>query len=108
MSKNKRNLVMNNPHNKTGVQVFFKVEEMKKLQSDDNFQTLMNWVEKSLRVSNLIISDKFFHPSFSKKQRDMIISIIYTCYDVVEDIQPFGKDGLVIKSKDILTMTELP
>jgi hypothetical protein len=104
MSKN-RKTVVNNPHNKIGVPVFFVKKELQDLYKNEHFQSLMNWVEGTLRVSKMIISDQFFHPSFTKQQRDLIVSIIFSCYDVVEDIEPLGKNGLVIRSKGVLTQT---
>lgn len=97
-----------NPHNKQGTPVPVTGEQMKKLYKNENFHTLMNWVEKSLRMTKKIYSFEFFHPSFSEKERDIIVSIIYSCYDVVENIEPLGKNGVIISSSDFLTMTELP
>ena len=99
---------MMNPHNKQGTPVFFTKQDLENLYTNENFQTLMTWVEKSLRMTKCIMSPEFFHPSFTKKQKDLIISMIYSCYDVVEDIQPLGKNGVVITSSNFLTMTELP
>ena len=97
--------MINNPHNKTGIKVSIQKKELEKLYNSEHFQSLMTWVENTLRISKMIISDQFFHPSFSKRDKELIISIIYTCYDVVEEIEPLGNNGLIIRSKDVLTQT---
>lgn len=97
-----------NPHNKQGTRVPVTKKDLISLTDNQNYFPLMNWVESCLRKTKMIVSPEFFHPSFTSKQRELIISIIYTCYDVVEDIQPLGKNGVIIKSSDFLTMTKLP
>jgi hypothetical protein len=67
----------------------------------------MSWVESCLRKTKMIISPEFFHPSFSKRDREVIVSMIYTIYDVVTEVKPMGKNGCMISSKDYLTQTTL-
>ncbi len=97
-----------NPHNKIGIPIVFNKKEMMKLYKNENFQLLMNWLESSLRKSNMIISDQFYHPSFTRRERELIEAVIYSCYDVVKTIEPLGKNGVVISCSKPLTMTKLP
>ena len=97
-----------NPHNKQGTPVPITKKEMETLYKNQNFQSLMNWVEGCLRKTKVIMSPEFFHPSFTPKQRDLIVSIIYSCYDVVENVEPLGTNGVIITSSDYLTMTVIP
>lgn len=96
-----------NLHNKEGKKVIVSKKDLEKLNSNENFHTLMDWVEGNLRRTKMIMSPEFFHPSFSKRDREVIISMIYSIYDVVTEITPMGKDGLIITSKDFLTQTTL-
>ena len=97
-----------NPHNKQGTPVNVNAGQMTKLYNNEHFHSLMDWVEGSLRITKKIMSPEFFHPSFSKNERDIIVSIIYSCYDVVVNIEPLGKNGVIITCSDVLTMTKLP
>jgi hypothetical protein len=96
-----------NIHNKNGQP--FQVDEklLLKLYENDNFHTLMNWVENMLTMTNNLVSDKFFHPSFTKTERDYIVGFIYTIYPNVKDIQPLGPDGVIIKCDSTLDKEEL-
>jgi hypothetical protein len=96
-----------NIHNKDGQRVIVSTKEIDRLGRNQNFQTLMDWVEGNLRRTKTIMSPQFFHPSFSTRDREIIVSMIYSIYDVVTDIKPIGNDGVVIVSKDFLTQTTL-
>jgi hypothetical protein len=96
-----------NLHNKKGKKVYISQNDIEVLNNNQNFHLLMDWVEGNLRRTKMIMSPEFFHPSFSKRDKEVIISMIYTIYDVVTDITPMGENGCIIISKDFLTKTTL-
>jgi len=96
-----------NIHNKNGQPFQVDPKVLTKLYENDNFQTLMNWVEDMLTKTPNLVSDKFFHPSFTKTERDYILGIIYTIYPNVKQILPLGPDGVIIKCDSTLDREEL-
>ena len=92
-----------NPFNKQGVVGNpISREDLLSLSSNPHVETLMNFVEKSLQLSKMIVAPEFFHPSFTQKERDMIVSLIYTIYPTVTNIEPIEPDGVIITCDDYL------
>jgi len=96
-----------NIHNKNGQTFVVDQKVLVKLTKNENFRNLMNWVEKMLTMTTNLVSPEFFHPSFTKTERDFIVGFIYTLYPNVKDIEPLGPDGVIIKCDTTLNTEEL-
>jgi|SRR6056300_1173540 len=95
-----------NFNNKKGTELHITQEDMIKLMNNPHFHTVMGWVEKSLQITKMLVSPEFFHPSFTEKQRKQVVTMIYTIYPNVTDIQMMGDNGCIIKQDDYLDIKE--
>jgi hypothetical protein len=96
-----------NIHNKNGQKFVVDQKVLVKLNKNEYFHNLMNWVEKMLTMTTNLVSPEFFHPSFTKTERDFIVGFIYTLYPNVKDIQRIEPDGVIIKCDTTLNTEEL-
>ena len=91
-----------NLHNKKGNSFQVTKKDLEKLYKKQEFSNLMDWVEQSLTYTKMIVSPQFFAPTFTKLERDIIVSLIYSVYPNVKNIEPLDKDGVIITCDDYL------
>jgi hypothetical protein len=96
-----------NIHNKNGQPFVVNKKVLVKLNKNENFHNLMNWVEKMLTMTTNLVSPEFFHSSFTKTERDFIVSFIYTIYPNVKDIERIEPNGVIINCDTTLNTEEL-
>lgn len=87
-------------HDYIGRKIQFTAEEWNALTSNVHLDELMTWTEKVLKHTSTLVSPQFFHPSFTERQKDIIVSLIYFCYGV-QEIERVGKDGICIVRNEL-------
>jgi hypothetical protein len=74
--------------------------EIRRVLNNRNTQTLVEWLDTTIKFSNkYIASPQFFHPTHSKRDRVVLVELLKNFFEQIDTIDVNKNDSVLITLK---------